>query len=88
VAGGLAGLAAWLGGGSLAALAGGLLLLANWPFTMLAIVPVNKRLLAMRAEEAGDESRRLLLGWGARHNVRSALGGASVLCLSLALAAA
>lgn len=88
LAGGLAGLAAWVAAGSLPALAGGLLLLANWPFTMLAIMPVNKRLLAMNQAEAGAESRKLLLGWGRLHAVRSALGAASASCFLLAAAIA
>ena len=45
-------------------MAGSLLLLANWPFTMLAIMPVNKRLMAMTSREAGAESRGLLRRWG------------------------
>ncbi len=89
VAGGLAGLAAFAVAGHGAWLAGALLMLANWPFTMLAIMPTNKRLLAMRPErDAGAETRAMLIFWGARHNVRSALGAAATLAFSWGIAAA
>ncbi|WP_082102919.1 DUF1772 domain-containing protein [Sphingomonas sp. Ag1] len=66
--------------------AGSILLLANWPFTLLAIMPVNKRLMAMQVGEAGPGSRAMLVRWGKLHNVRSALGAASTLLFALALA--
>ncbi|HEX8414995.1 MAG TPA: DUF1772 domain-containing protein [Sphingomicrobium sp.] len=40
--------------------AGSILLLANWPFTLLVIMPVNKRLMAMQEHEAGAGSRAML----------------------------
>jgi hypothetical protein len=60
IAGGVAGLAV----GGLSAewrwFAGRLLLRANWPFTLLALLPVNKRLMATPAAEADARSRALL----------------------------
>jgi Domain of unknown function (DUF1772) len=58
-------------------LLGAFLLLANWPFTLIVIMPVNNRLMAMEVEDAGPESRALLKQWGTLHAVRSALGAAS-----------
>jgi hypothetical protein len=58
---------------------GSAVLLANWPFTLVVIMPVNKKLLAMQPYDAGDDSRKLLLQWGGLHNVRSALRAASAL---------
>ena len=55
------------------------MLLANWPFTLFVIMPVNKRLLAMHPKDAGAESRKMLLQWGKLHNVRGALGTLSML---------
>ncbi|MBL6082603.1 DUF1772 domain-containing protein [Belnapia sp. T18] len=60
-------------------MAGSLLLLANWPFTMLVIMPVNKPLMAMMPQEAGAKSRGLLHRWGTLHGVRSVLGSAASL---------
>ncbi|MBL6082253.1 DUF1772 domain-containing protein [Belnapia sp. T18] len=52
-------------------------LLANWPFTMLVIMPVNKPLMAMMPQEAGAINRTLLYRWGTLHGVRSMLGSAA-----------
>ena len=66
--------------------AGSIVLLANWPFTVVVIFPVNKRLMAMQESEAGSASRAMLLQWGKMHNVRSALGVATVLLFVAAMA--
>jgi hypothetical protein len=74
IAGGMAGLAVSYMWADWTWLAGSLALLANWPFTLLVIMPVNKRLQALQPIEAGPASRQLLLRWGRLHDVRSALG--------------
>jgi hypothetical protein len=66
--------------------AGAILLLANWPFTLFAIMPVNKPLMRMPASEAGAVSRAMLVQWGKLHNIRSALGAAAVLLFAWSLA--
>jgi len=68
--------------------AGSILLLANWPFTLVVIMPVNKRVMSMSVSEAGAESRTMLVQWGKLHNVRSALGAAAALVFAWALAGA
>jgi hypothetical protein len=60
-------------------LAGALLIFANWPYTLLVILPVNKRLEATAPNKADAETRRLVEKWGALHAVRSALGLAATL---------
>lgn len=75
VLGGVLGLVVWYQTGDWPWLAGGVVLLANWPFTLIGVMPTNKRLMAMPASEAGADSRALLRRWGALHNVRSLLGG-------------
>jgi Domain of unknown function (DUF1772) len=67
--------------------AGSILLLANWPFTLLVIMPINKRLMAMQEAEAGAGSRAMLVQWGKLHDVRSALGAAAALLFASGLAA-
>jgi hypothetical protein len=55
------------------------LMLANWPWTLLAIMPVNKRLSAMNPAAANPEVRDLVRKWGRLHAVRSALGALAAL---------
>jgi len=74
LAGGVAGLIAWHGSGAWQWVAGSLVLLANWPFTLWAIMPTNKRLMRLAPLDAAPESRALLLRWGRLHGVRSLLG--------------
>lgn len=60
-------------------LAGGLLLLASWPVTLILIMPVNRRLEAAAAP--GPETRALLVRWGRLHLLRTALGTAAALAM-------
>ena len=58
---------------------GALLIFANWPYTLLVILPVNKRLEATPAREANHATRNLIETWGRLHAGRSALGLAATL---------
>jgi hypothetical protein len=60
-------------------LVGALLLLANWPFTLIVIMPTNKALLATPSEGAGVGSRELVVKWGRLHAARTMLGAAATL---------
>src|SRR3712207_986335 len=64
VVGGLLGIAAWLATSDWRWLPGAVLLLANWPYTYLAVVPTNDRLMATPEALAGAETRRLIERWG------------------------
>lgn len=63
IAGGLAGIASSYLSGDLLWMFGSLVLLAKWPFTLIAITPTNKRLQAIRPDRAGPASCALLLSW-------------------------
>jgi hypothetical protein len=71
---GLSGLAAWYFESRPAAAIGGALMLANWPYTLIAIAPTNRALGATADGDAGPDSRALILRWGRLHAVRSLLG--------------
>ena len=79
VIGGLLGLGAFLTMGDARWLVGALLLVANWPYTLPVIMPVNRQLLATPTDQAGMESRGLLQRWARLHAVRSGLGLAATL---------
>jgi hypothetical protein len=87
----LALIGAILGGASFIAehslLAGiaGLLMLANLPWTLLVIMPVNRRIKHTAPENAGPASRTLILKWGELHAVRTAfgLGAAALFCATI-----
>ena len=55
-------------------LLGAALILANWPFTLLVILPTNDRLMATPEDASDADTRRLVEYWGSLHAVRSALG--------------
>jgi hypothetical protein len=74
----------WWKGGTMIWLIGGLLLLANWPVTLILIMPVNRRLEATGTADA--ETRALLIRWGRLHLIRTALGAAAALVMLGALA--
>ena len=76
---GIAGLAAWVELRGSLWLAGGLLMLANWPWTLFVIMPVNKQLKT----GAGDTAA-LLNRWARLHAVRTVLSLAAVVCFAIA----
>ncbi len=75
VVGLLAAVGAWWRAGHTGLLVGGLLLGAVVPFTLLGILPTNRRLLARNLDPESAEAAALLARWGRLHAVRSVLGG-------------
>lgn len=82
--GGLLGILAWLQTGGALWLAGALVLLANWPFTLLAIMPINRALNAASPASADAQVRGLIERWGRLHAVRTALGMVATLLFLMA----
>jgi hypothetical protein len=64
---------------------GALLIFANWPYTVIGIMPTNNRLKATAEIDAGPTSRALLVSWGRLHAVRTILGLAATLAYLWAL---
>jgi Domain of unknown function (DUF1772) len=77
VIGFILGVLEWLVTGNWLWLLGAIVLVANWPYTLLVIMPVNHVLDAIPLNEAGPNSRALVERWGSLHAVRSALGAVS-----------
>jgi hypothetical protein len=66
---------------------GALLILANWPYTLVVIKPTNDRLHATAPGEANEQTRQMIVSWGHLHAGRSTLGVAATLMFLWALAA-
>lgn len=79
------GVAAFFATGQWRFLAAGVLIGANWPYTMIAIMPTNRRLMALPETEAGAESARLIANWAQLHMVRTGLGALSTFVFAWAL---
>jgi hypothetical protein len=86
VIGGALGIVTWLADGGAPWLLGAIVLLANWPYTLLAIMPTNRPLMATAPASADAETHRLIERWGRLHVVRAVLGAtATVLFLVASL---
>jgi hypothetical protein len=64
IVGGVFGLVVYLSAHDWRWLLGALVLLANWPYTILVIVPTNRRLMDTPPEAAAADTRRMLKRWG------------------------
>ena len=74
VGGFLAGVAAWLSNGSWWWLVGGIILVAMIPYTLIVILPTNKKLLDPSLVQNSELASALLVRWGRLHAVRTVLG--------------
>jgi hypothetical protein len=79
LAGSLLGLLAWWQTQDWGWFFGAVILVANWPYTLFAIMPTNNQLKAIDPANAGPTGRRLVQQWGRLHAVRSALGFSATL---------
>jgi hypothetical protein len=53
---------------------GALVILASWPYTYLAIVPLNNRILALIGADAAHEARNVIDLWGKLEIGQTAIG--------------
>ena len=75
---------AWLQLGDWQWLAGAVLLVANWPYTVFGILPTNNILMQTDPSSAGPNTRSLIVTWGKLHAVRSCLGAAATIMFAWA----
>ena len=85
LASGLLGLLAMILTGRALWLLGAVLIIANWPYTLIVVMPVNRKLEATAPDAADAGSRRLIESWGRLHAGRTALGFAATLAYLWAL---
>ena len=71
---------AWWLSGNWRWLLGALSLIANWPYTLRVIMPINNALIKIPAESASAQTRGLIEKWGRLHAVRSLLGALATAC--------
>ena len=74
----LLGLLAWWQTGLWTWLAGAIIMIANWPYTLIVIMPVNNRLMEIDPAVANVDTRQLIETWAQQHAVRTGLGFAAV----------
>lgn len=77
-------LVAWSQTRDLLFLVGGAMMLANWPWTILVINPVNSILMTTESAQAGAQTRTLIEKWGRLHAVRTAFGFIAVITFLMA----
>jgi len=82
---GILGMAAFFASYDWRWLLGAAVIVANWPYTLLVIMPTNNKLMAIAPEAAGPEARRTVEHWAALHAGRSVLGAAGTLIFLWAL---
>jgi uncharacterized membrane protein len=70
----VAAIIAWLSSRDVGVLVGGLLLGSAIPFTLLVILPTNKRLLDTTLDASSAEAATLLQRWGQLHTFRTIAG--------------
>lgn len=71
--------AAWLAGAGIWWLVGGLLLGAVVPFTLIVIMPTNRRLESPTLDKRAPATHQLLVRWNKLHAVRTVLAGLALI---------
>jgi hypothetical protein len=81
----LASVGAWLTASEILWLVGGILIISVIPFTLIFILPTNKKLLDPALDRKSELASQLLKRWGKLHAVRSTLGSTALLMFLLIL---
>jgi hypothetical protein len=63
-------------------------MIANWPWTIFAVMPTNAVLMATSLDDANAGTRELIVRWNLLHSVRTILGGAATIAFLIALSSA
>jgi len=71
---GVFGVIAWWQSRDIAFCFGAILIIANWPWTLLGIKRTNTTLMVMDPAELPPNARALVVKWGTLHGVRTTLG--------------
>jgi uncharacterized membrane protein len=70
---------AWIEEAHIGWLVGGILLVAVVPFTLIAVMPINRKLLDPSLDKHSDRTTQLLARWGKLHAVRTVLSSLALL---------
>lgn len=81
----LSSLIAWFMTANIYWLIGGILIVVVIPFTVIAILPTNNKLLDHSLDKSSEYAKQLLNRWGRLHAVRSILSLASLIIFLYAL---
>ncbi|MDX8507019.1 DUF1772 domain-containing protein [Mesorhizobium captivum] len=79
------GLIAWWRTGVPGFLAGAVAIILPWPWTLLAMMPTNRLLKALKVEADNPQARSMIVQWGNMHLVRVALGALATIAFLWAL---
>ncbi len=82
----LFGCAAWWQSANSLFLVGAAMMIANWPWTLFAIMPTNHILMAIDPKSGDPCIRPLLAKWNALHGIRTALSTTACAAFLAALA--
>lgn len=83
----LLGILAWWQTADWLWLLGAFVLVANWPYTLIGIMPLNRRIMAIAPGDADISSTALIARWGTLHAIRTALGLSATVTFLLASSA-
>jgi Domain of unknown function (DUF1772) len=64
---------------------GAVIILLNWPYTLLVIMPTNRKLTAVKDGSAGVDEVNRIVFWGKLHAIRTVLGLIAVVTFLMAL---